>query len=292
MAINWKSDFITFAIFIAILIVIYRIIIMIIKRIDRKSPGSSASTNALKVILRFVTIFIAIIALFVVFDISSSLLVSISSVSGIIIGFGATEVISQMVSGLYLIIARPFAIHDMIKMGNIEGVVVEINLNYTVIKQFDGTFIKIPNKKMIDTQFLNFTLKPNSDNDLYEQLRKNDEKISWKELKNIKLNRDHLQKLVGDLTKSLDQSNITCYTFEIEIEYDKDPRLVKEKLKKVCAQYESIYEHLPRFAVVGFGYRAIFKFWIFCPNPHLIMENQNNFMGSIAETIYGEKEDA
>ena len=289
----------TFLIVLSITLALAGFVKLILHRFRKKNPGSTAVINSLRVIMRFVVIFIIAISIFSIFELSSSVLWSISSVSGIIIGFATTEVMSQIISGLYLITTNPFDIEDMVKIGSVEGVVEEINLNHTIIKQFDGTLMKIPNKKMLDAKFMNFTMDTEKIMQTHRGIENRAisteiEVISpeneVEEKKNGFFTKQTFLKFFGEMSDLLSESKVTQYTFTIELELDLSPQDILQKLDRVCEKYDPLYNFKPKFAVVKLSYRAIFKFWIFCHNPYVIMENHNNFITEIAKTVYVKEE--
>ncbi|HEU0144509.1 MAG TPA: mechanosensitive ion channel domain-containing protein [Nitrososphaera sp.] len=56
---------------------------------------------------------------------------SISTISGLVIGFAASNLIGNIIAGIYLAITRPFRIGDRIKVFNGDGKVSDIGLLYT-----------------------------------------------------------------------------------------------------------------------------------------------------------------
>lgn len=300
MILNIWKDILTLLGFIGIVLLLYGIIILSIRRYDKKTPGTSTTLNGLKILLRFLVIFIIVLAFLFNFNISSTFLISLSSISGIIIGFAATEVIGQMVAGLYLITVQPFDIDDMVKIGSVEGVVEEINLHHTIIKQFNGTYVKIPNKKLLDTKFKNYSLDIEDLIMLHQGIKLGTDEtksfediiVSTKKIKRKKgkfsFSKQAFTKFLGDLSDFIHEKKVTQYTFTFQIDLKLNPQETIKKLMNICEEYEILYLYKPKFAIVNLGWRAEIKFWIFCTNPYIIMENQNHLITSIANTLYSE----
>lgn len=63
-----------------------------------------------------------------------------------ILGFAAQHALGNVVSGIFIVIFRPFRVGDLIQVGSLEyGEVVDINLRHTVIRSFENKRIIIPN---------------------------------------------------------------------------------------------------------------------------------------------------
>lgn len=78
---------------------------------------------------------------------------------GTAIGLAFSRALSNIVSGMYLLVARPFRVGDYIRLGDSEGVVLEITLNYTRILRSDHTRQFIPNSAAIDSRMTNFRVR-------------------------------------------------------------------------------------------------------------------------------------
>ena len=78
---------------------------------------------------------------------SSSLLAG-AGVLAIAMGLASQQALSNIVAGLFIIIFKPFRINDRLKInkdGTLQGVVEDITLRHTVIRDFENRRIVIPN---------------------------------------------------------------------------------------------------------------------------------------------------
>ena len=74
------------------------------------------------------------------------------------IGFGLQEIVANFVSGLIVLTERPIRIGDVVTVGSISGTVARIHARATVVVDFDGKEVIIPNKAFITEQVVNWTL--------------------------------------------------------------------------------------------------------------------------------------
>lgn len=79
---------------------------------------------------------------------------------GIVIGFAAQSVVSNLISGLFLMIEKPVKQGNQVELpdSNIIGTLIDINTFSSRIQQFDGTVIRIPNEKMFTSNIRTFAL--------------------------------------------------------------------------------------------------------------------------------------
>ncbi len=85
----------------------------------------------------------------------SGLLVA-GGVLGVAIGFAAKSVIGNLISGIFLMIERPIKIGDQVNIENISGFVEDIHIFSTVIRTYDGLYVRIPNEKVFMADITNY----------------------------------------------------------------------------------------------------------------------------------------
>jgi small conductance mechanosensitive channel len=92
-----------------------------------------------------------IIVLLVVFMILSELDVSIGpilagfGVAGIAVGFGAQFLIRDLIAGVFILMENQYRVGDVAKVADVTGLVEEINLRKTVLRDLDGIVHHVPN---------------------------------------------------------------------------------------------------------------------------------------------------
>jgi len=66
-------------------------------------------------------------------------------VAGIAIGFGAQSLIKDFISGLFILVENQYSVGDVVQIAGITGIVEEINLRRTVLRDLDGIVHSVPN---------------------------------------------------------------------------------------------------------------------------------------------------
>ncbi len=64
---------------------------------------------------------------------------------GLAIGFGAQSLVKDVINGLFILIENQYGIGDVVKVAGIAGLVEEINLRRTILRDLDGIVHYIPN---------------------------------------------------------------------------------------------------------------------------------------------------
>jgi small conductance mechanosensitive channel len=85
-----------------------------------------------------------------------SALVAGLGLTGFALGFALKDVLSNLLSGIMLLLYRPFNIGDRIKMGEFEGIIQTIRMRDTLLRADDGHLIIIPNTKLITEVVVNY----------------------------------------------------------------------------------------------------------------------------------------
>ncbi len=87
-------------------------------------------------------------------------LLGAAGIVGIAVGFASQTSVSNIISGLFLISEKPFAVGDAIKIGSSSGIIQSIDLLSIKIRTFDNLFIRIPNQLILNSEVTNITRFP------------------------------------------------------------------------------------------------------------------------------------
>ncbi|WP_228780235.1 mechanosensitive ion channel domain-containing protein [Aquiflexum lacus] len=74
------------------------------------------------------------------------------------IGFGLQTIVNNLVSGVILAFEKPIQIGDTVEVGGVEGIVKDIGIRASKIKNWDGAEVIIPNGDLLAQQLTNWTL--------------------------------------------------------------------------------------------------------------------------------------
>ncbi len=88
---------------------------------------------------------VAILMALAEFDIDLGPLVASAGIAGIALGFGAQSIVKDFLSGFFMLVEDQFAVGDIIDVGDAAGVVEDISLRTTRIRDVQGTLWYVPN---------------------------------------------------------------------------------------------------------------------------------------------------
>ncbi|MGG3888565.1 mechanosensitive ion channel family protein [Metabacillus fastidiosus] len=99
-------------------------------------------------IFSYALIFILIATLFNIFGLSVASLIAGAGIVGLAIGFGAQGLVSDVVTGFFLLLEKQIDVGDYITVGSFDGIVESVGLRTTQIRSFNGTLNYIPNREI------------------------------------------------------------------------------------------------------------------------------------------------
>ncbi len=83
-----------------------------------------------------------------------------AGIVGLAVGIASQASLSNMISGLFLVSEKPFAVGDVIRTGEVVGIVESIDLLSVKMRTFDNLFIRVPNEMLASAQLTNITRYP------------------------------------------------------------------------------------------------------------------------------------
>jgi small conductance mechanosensitive channel len=133
-----------------------------VKGASRKLKVDPTKYNFLKNAVEFIIYIIATIVIFNAIPPLRDYGTAIFAGAGVlaaIVGFASQSAFSNIVSGIFIVIFKPFSVGDRVRIGQLyQGDVEDITLRHTIIKDFENRRIVIPNSVMNSETIINSTL--------------------------------------------------------------------------------------------------------------------------------------
>jgi small-conductance mechanosensitive channel len=87
-------------------------------------------------------------------------LLGAAGILSVALGFASQTSASNLVSGMFLVLEKPFAVGDIIRVGGTIGEVLSIDLLSVKVRTFDNLFVRIPNESLIKAEITNLSRFP------------------------------------------------------------------------------------------------------------------------------------
>ncbi|MFD2679656.1 mechanosensitive ion channel family protein [Bacillus seohaeanensis] len=131
-------------------------------RIRSKSPlkiskrREATLAKLLENVLAYVVYFIALITILATLTIDVKGLIAGAGIVGLAVGFGAQNLVRDIITGFFIIFEDQFSVGDYVRIGANEGTVEEIGLRTTKIKSWTGELHIFPNGNV--TEVTNYSI--------------------------------------------------------------------------------------------------------------------------------------
>lgn len=90
----------------------------------------------------------------------SNIFLGAAGILTVAVGFASQTSASNLISGLFLIGEKSFAIGDTISIGNTSGEVLSIDLLSVKLRTFDNLLVRVPNESLVKSEITNMTRFP------------------------------------------------------------------------------------------------------------------------------------
>ena len=90
------------------------------------------------------------------FGVSLSTLVVAGGFAGIVVGLAGQNALSNLISGIMLLIEQPLRVGDPVSVAGVSGVVLNISVLSTRIRTWDGPVVRIPNNDVFNAAITNY----------------------------------------------------------------------------------------------------------------------------------------
>lgn len=102
-------------------------------------------TGILKSIIRYSIYFIAFMPILETMNIDVKALITAAGIGGLAIGFGAQNLVRDIITGFFILFEDQFTVGDYVDVGGMSGIVEEMALRVTKIRDFSGDLHIVPN---------------------------------------------------------------------------------------------------------------------------------------------------
>jgi len=120
------------------------------KRLPRSLRARQVRTvaGAINSVGIFVILFWAVLETVPLFGLELGPLLASAGVAGLAIGFGAQTLVHDFINGFYILLENQYDLGDIIRVAGVKGVVEDMSLRRTVLRDDDGTVHIVPNSEI------------------------------------------------------------------------------------------------------------------------------------------------
>jgi len=196
---------------------------------------------------------------------------AISIISFLIVAVSLTfrNLINNVASGMMIIASEQIGVGDLVEISGIQGIVDEITLNYTKLRELDGIFAYIPNQNIYGSTVKKFTYKISKKSISFEEGRTR-----------------AVIKLMTDAITISGKEKFTKYVKSVEILQSIDPENLKRLISPVFDKYEQIFGARPDVVIDTTGIRCVITLYIVVKEPIFILQYTDAFLRDLVIALY------
>jgi len=256
--------------------------------------------NGIKFFLKIFIAFGIVILLTYLLNIDKKYIALISGIVGTAISFASMKAINNFI-----------AVGDYVKIGNKEGLIIEISLNYTKLMYQDKNITMIPNIECLKTNLVNYTistiwfadeifkLESQIQNAKEDKIKHDDDVLNFKhqkqKLERMKKNYEQIKEVQNAIDKKgpnlnkkhskyVNEYRIVRYTFSVALQ--RTPSRNSKHLEEICEKWANEFEIQPKFSVLSIDSHINYNFIIITPDPMDIINFMDDFFRDIYKKLY------
>ncbi len=121
---------------------------------QRRSLRIATTIRALKGLKTFLVYAVGIVNILNVLGVSTGSVLALGAIFGVAVSFGSQSLVKDLVNGCLILLEDQYAIGDVIAVGTMSGLVENMNLRITQIRNNEGRLITIPNSAIAQVENL------------------------------------------------------------------------------------------------------------------------------------------
>ncbi|NWF94549.1 MAG: mechanosensitive ion channel [Candidatus Thorarchaeota archaeon] len=262
------------------LAVVYVVYLVVIRSIHLSFRRLGVPIQARTGVVFVVRLFFFAIALVTVMTATSQpgggAALALTTLIGTAIGLAFSRALSNLVSGLYVFASRPFRVGDYVRIGDTEGLVLEITLNYTRILLPDHTRRFVPNSRVVDEGVVNYRVRV-------------DDYCAEKGIACFQTGQEHDDRHWDDALDKLrflaKGDEVYRHVFDIDTGRDDNAEALAKAFDEVCDKWQSVFLERPEFFMTHWASGIVYRFAYIVRNPRSILSEGMQFRFEVAQAV-------
>ncbi|MGI6013222.1 MAG: mechanosensitive ion channel family protein [Oscillospiraceae bacterium] len=137
-----------------------KLVTRIVNRAMNKPQIDNGVKNTVQIILKIVIWGLAIVIIAETLGIPSASLVAAISVVGLALSLSIQDIMSNLFSGIIVLLTKPLSAGDYVEFDGIDGTVRSVGLFHTTMLTIDNRLIYVPNSAVVSSKIYNYSKEP------------------------------------------------------------------------------------------------------------------------------------
>jgi len=130
------------------------------KILSRSKKMDGVLQGFIRTVIKIALWALAIVIIAGTLGIPTASLVAVISIAGLALSLSVQNILSNLFSGITLLITKPFGAGDFVDVGGNTGTVKSVGLFYTVLDTLDNRVVSIPNGDVTGAAIVNYSRNP------------------------------------------------------------------------------------------------------------------------------------
>lgn len=150
----------TAIVFLALVIILSGFVRRLAARLIRRKEGNPAIATVMASLISIIFVTIGIFITLGILGLNHTVtsLLAGAGILGLILGLALQDTLSSGIAGIIMANRKSYKVGDFVESNSYLGTIVELNLRNTTIRQTTGSDVKIPNKLVLNSPLVNYTL--------------------------------------------------------------------------------------------------------------------------------------
>jgi len=101
--------------------------------------------NILSSAVRYLLYFVGAMTVLERLGVPTSSIIATAGIGGLAVGFGAQNLVRDVITGFFILMENQYAVGDFVQIGNVSGIVEEMGIRVTKLRDLSGALHIIPN---------------------------------------------------------------------------------------------------------------------------------------------------
>ncbi|REJ96980.1 MAG: mechanosensitive ion channel family protein [Planctomycetota bacterium] len=158
---RWAWNLVKFLVVLFVSYVIARVLASIVKwLLERKIRLTQLAENLIANVIKYVLLLIGFAVALTALEVDITPILAAMGATGLVVGLALQDSLSNVASGVMILLNRPFDVGDIVTAGGVTGTVRQMNLVSTNFRTFDNQTIHVPNNEIWNNVITNVTANP------------------------------------------------------------------------------------------------------------------------------------
>lgn len=158
---EWLADIIVFTLTFLAFYLLWLVVKRLVRPALKRAKLDETTRSFTETILKYAILTVATLNALSAAGINTGSVLASLGIAGLSIGFAARDAFSNLISGFFIFIDRPFVIGDLVEIDTHYGRVDQITLRSTRIITGDGKMLAVPSSEIINKTVASYTNFPN-----------------------------------------------------------------------------------------------------------------------------------